>query len=115
KRGKCEMNWKNTYEKWLNFPHLDETLKQELLLMSDTEKEDAFYRNLAFGTAGMRGVLGAGTNRMNIYTIRKANMGFARYIVANGTQAQKRGVVIAHDSRHMSKEFAAESAKIMAS
>ena len=109
------MNWKDTYENWINNPQMDEILKKELLLMSDTEKEDAFYRNLEFGTAGMRGVLGAGTNRMNIYTIRKANTGFANYILTHGEDAQKRGIVIAHDSRHMSKEFAAESAKIMAS
>ena len=109
------MAWAKTYEKWINFPNLDTALKDELLLMSDSEKEDAFYRNLEFGTAGMRGVLGAGTNRMNIYTIRKANTGFAQYIASHGEEAKKRGCVIAYDSRHMSPEFAAESAKIMAS
>lgn len=109
------MNWKDTYEQWINFPEIDGTLKKELLLMSDTEKEDAFYRNLEFGTAGMRGVLGAGTNRMNIYTIRKANTGFAKYIAEHGETAKNRGIAIAHDSRHMSKAFAEESAKIMAS
>ena len=96
------MAWAKTYEKWINFPNLDVALKDELLLMSDSEKEDAFYRNLEFGTAGMRGVLGAGTNRMNIYTIRKANTGFAQYIASHGEEAKKRGCVIAYDSRHMS-------------
>lgn len=109
------MNWQATYEQWLNFPELDESLKKELLLMSDDEKKEAFYRTLEFGTAGMRGLLGAGTNRMNIYTIRKANAGFANYIIKQGELAINRGVVIAYDSRYMSRAFAEESARIMAS
>ena len=107
--------WKAEYEKWKNFPNLDEELKQQLLEMDEKTKEDAFYRELEFGTAGMRGVLGPGTNRMNTYTVRKANDGFARYIAAHGEAAKQRGIVIAYDCRHKSPEFAMESAKVMAS
>ncbi|EMT44834.1 phospho-sugar mutase [Anoxybacillus flavithermus] len=107
------MTWKATVEKWLSYPHLDEELKQQLLEMQGNEKllEDSFYKNLEFGTGGMRGEIGPGTNRMNIYTIRKAAEGLARYIVAQGEEAKKRGVVIAYDSRHKSSEFALEVAK----
>jgi len=83
--------------------------------MDEADKEDAFHGTLAFGTAGMRGLLGPGTNRMNIYTIRKANEGFANYIVNCGEAAMQRGIVIAYDSRNMSREFAEESARMMAS
>ena len=68
------------YEQWLNYEGMDASLKAELAGMTEEQKEDAFYKNLEFGTAGMRGILGAGTNRMNIYTVRKANMGFAKYV-----------------------------------
>lgn len=107
--------WQELFEHWSNDAHLEADLKAELSAMDDNQKEDAFYTNLEFGTAGMRGVMGAGTNRMNIYTIRKANDGFARYIAAHGEDAKKRGIVIAYDCRHHSKEFALESAKVMAS
>ncbi|MED0656415.1 phospho-sugar mutase [Anoxybacillus ayderensis] len=107
------MTWRTTVRKWLSYPHLDEELKQQLLLMQKDEKvlEDSFYKNLEFGTGGMRGEIGPGTNRMNIYTIRKASEGLARYVVAQGEEAKARGVVIAYDSRHKSPEFALEVAK----
>lgn len=107
------MTWETTVQKWLSYPHLDEQLKQQLLSMQADKKllEDSFYRNLEFGTGGMRGEIGYGTNRMNIYTIRKAAEGLARYIVEKGEEAKARGVVIAYDSRHKSPEFALEVAK----
>ncbi|MGJ7035730.1 phospho-sugar mutase [Anoxybacillus eryuanensis] len=107
------MSWKEKNEKWLSYPHLDEQLKQQLLSMQADEKllEDSFYKNLEFGTGGMRGEIGPGTNRMNIYTIRKASEGLARYIVEKGEEAKARGIVIAYDSRHKSPEFALEVAK----
>ncbi|MGG3937837.1 phospho-sugar mutase [Anoxybacillus kestanbolensis] len=107
------MTWETTVQKWLSYPHLDEQLKQQLLSMQADKKllEDSFYRNLEFGTGGMRGEIGPGTNRMNIYTIRKAAEGLARYIVEQGEEAKARGVVIAYDSRHKSPEFALEVAK----
>lgn len=102
-------------EKWLNHSNLDAMLKKELLTMSENEKQDAFYTNIEFGTAGMRGLLGVGTNRINVHTIRKANAGFAQYIQSNGEKAMARGVAIGYDNRHMSKEFAMESAQLLAS
>lgn len=108
------MNWQTEYQKWLDFPHLTEDLKNELLTLTDEQKEDAFYKNLEFGTAGMRGIMGVGTNRMNIYTIRKATQGFAQYIQKQGEAAMKKGVVIAHDSRYFSDKFTEEAAKILA-
>jgi phosphoglucomutase len=107
------MNWKSTYEKWLTYLKLDTELKQQLLAMQNNEKvlEDSFYKNLEFGTGGMRGEIGPGTNRMNIYTIRKASEGLALYIAEQGQKAKERGVVIAYDSRHKSPEFALEVAK----
>lgn len=103
-----------TYNQWLNHPNIDPILKTELMGMDEKAKQDAFYTNIEFGTAGMRGLLGAGTNRINVHTIRKANVGFAQYICKNGAQAMSRGVAIGYDNRHMSKEFALESAKVMA-
>ena len=107
------MDINKKYEQWLNYEDMDASLKAELVGMTEEQKEDAFYKNLEFGTAGMRGILGAGTNRMNIYTVRKANMGFAKY-VANLPEGQERGVAISYDNRHMSYRFAIESAKILA-
>ena len=75
------MDYNKEYQRWTDCKDLDPSLKAELLSMNEKEKEDAFYMNLEFGTAGMRGILGAGTNRMNIYTIRKANVGFAKYVL----------------------------------
>lgn len=102
------------YDHWLYHKNTLPQLKEQLRTMNDKEIQDAFYTNLDFGTAGMRGLLGAGTNRMNIHTIRKANVAFAQYIVANGKQAMKDGVVIAYDNRHMSEQFAMESARVLA-
>lgn len=108
------MNWRKKAEKWLRFDGFDEGLKSQLRSLSEKELEDAFYKNLEFGTGGMRGEIGVGTNRMNIYTIRKASAGLAKWIIANGNEAQKRGVVIAYDSRHKSSEFALEAARTLA-
>ena len=101
------------YQKWVSKDDLEPTLKAELLAMDDAAKEDAFWMDVEFGTAGMRGKLGAGTNRLNIYTIRKANVGYGKYVcgLENG---KERGVVIAYDNRHMSYKFALESAKVLA-
>ena len=109
------MSWKVESEKWLNQEALEETLKQQLELDKNNEKlmEDSFYRNLSFGTAGLRGELGFGTNRMNIYTVRKAAQGLAAYIKSCGEEASQRGVVIAYDSRHQSPEFGLEVAKVL--
>lgn len=103
-----------TYERWCNHPNLDPSYKDVLLTMDEKEKADSFYTTIAFGTAGMRGLLGPGTNRINLHTIRKANVGFAQYICENGEDAKKRGVAIGYDNRHMSKEFAMDSAKLLA-
>ncbi len=108
--------WKESYQKWLDFKDLDESLKQDLEGKTNAELEDMFYSSLAFGTGGMRGILGAGTNRMNIYTIHKANDGLARYLLGRYREEELiRGVVIAHDNRRMSREFAMESAKVLGS
>ncbi|HHY74394.1 MAG TPA: phospho-sugar mutase [Bacillus bacterium] len=109
------MSWKEQYERWANFENLEQELKQILQDKKTDEKwlEDSFYKNLEFGTGGMRGEIGPGTNRMNVYTIRKAAEGLARYIEANGEEAKARGVVIAYDCRHKSPEFAMEAAKTL--
>lgn len=110
------MDWMKKAEKWLNFNELDSELKSELeqLKNNDQNLEEAFYKDLEFGTGGMRGEIGAGTNRMNIYTIRKASAGLAAFIEENGDEAKQRGVAIAYDSRHKSPEFAMEAAKTLA-
>ncbi len=100
--------------RWKTHPNLDSKLKKELDAMNEEELNDAFYTTIEFGTAGMRGLLGPGTNRINIHTIRKANVGFAEYICAAGDEAKKRGIAIGYDNRHMSKEFADDSAKLLA-
>ncbi|WP_221568803.1 phospho-sugar mutase [Alkalihalobacillus sp. TS-13] len=109
------MSWKKDYERWSNFQQLDEELHEQLLLMKDSDEklEDCFYKTLEFGTGGMRGEIGPGTNRMNMYTIRKASEGLARYIESFGEKVKLRGVVIAYDSRHKSPEFAMEAAKTL--
>jgi phosphoglucomutase len=108
-------NWEKVYEKWLNFENLDVELDSELEQMKNDKKqlEDAFYQELTFGTGGIRGVLGPGTNRMNIYTVRKTVNGLSTYIMENVANAKQRGVVIAYDSRYMSKEFAVEAARVL--
>jgi phosphoglucomutase len=110
------MNWKTNATRWLEFPSLDPELKKELSDLKTDEKqlEEAFYKNLEFGTGGMRGEIGVGTNRMNIYTVRKASAGLAAYIEEQGIEAKQRGVVIAYDSRHKSPEFSMEAAKTLA-
>ncbi len=108
------MNYLEKYNQWLSNKDLDEKLRKELECMIDSEKEDAFYTNVEFGTAGMRGLLGAGTNRLNIYTIRKANVGFAKYLLDLGDDSKEKGVAIGYDNRHMSYEFAIESARVLA-
>lgn len=109
------MTWKTTYEIWGNFEDLETNLKEELVSLAENEKmlEDAFYAPLEFGTAGMRGVLGVGVNRMNIYTVRQATEGLARFMDSLGEETKKRGVAIAFDSRHQSPEFAMEAAKTL--
>ena len=108
------MNYKEMYESWLANDYFDEATKAELKAIAGDEKEieDRFYQDLEFGTAGLRGVIGAGTNRMNIYTVRKATQGLANYILKVG--GEKRGVAISYDSRHMSPEFADEAALCLA-
>ena len=106
--------WKDKYEKWINYPKLDSFVKKDLEDKKENELEDMFYTNLSFGTGGMRGILGAGTNRLNIYTIRRANAGLAKYLLKTYKPEElSRGVVIAHDNRRMSREFAKESAMVL--
>lgn len=107
------MNYLEEYQKWLESPEFDEETKKELEEIKGNEKEieDRFYQELEFGTAGLRGVIGAGTNRMNEYTVGKATQGLANYIIEQGTQDQ--GVAISYDSRKMSKEFSMQTALIL--
>ena len=104
------MDYKERYEEWLANPYFDVETKAELESIKENENEikERFYTDLEFGTAGLRGIIGAGTNRMNIYTVRKATQGLANYIKKSGNEG--RGVAIAYDSRRMSPEFANEAA-----
>ncbi|HIQ73195.1 MAG TPA: phospho-sugar mutase [Candidatus Blautia intestinigallinarum] len=108
------MDYKEVYQEWLENPYFDEDTKAELRSIAGDEQEikERFYMDLEFGTAGLRGVIGAGTNRMNIYVVRKTTQGLANYILSVGKEAQ--GVAIAYDSRHMSPEFAQEAALCLA-
>ncbi len=108
------MDYREVYEQWLSNPYFDEKTKAELLAIKDDENEikERFYTDLEFGTAGLRGIIGAGTNRMNIYVVRKTTQGLANYIKKQGGQAK--GVAIAYDSRRMSPEFADEAARTLA-
>lgn len=114
------MQYKNIYEKWLNDAYFDEGFRQELQAIANDEKEieDRFYRDLEFGTAGMRGVIGAGRNRINAYIVRKASQGFANFLLERKhkvlKESKKQAVAIAYDSRRFSKEFALETAYVMA-
>ncbi|MDT2756519.1 phospho-sugar mutase [Enterococcus asini] len=110
------MSWEEVYELWKNDSNLEENLKKQLTeLGNDSEKlEDAFYAPLEFGTAGMRGILGPGINRMNIYTVRQATEGLARFMDDQDPETRRRGVAIAYDSRHFSPEFAMEAARTLA-
>ena len=108
------MGFMDEFNFWLGDDYFDQATKDELLKIKDNESEieERFYKELEFGTGGLRGVIGAGTNRMNIYTVRKASQGLANYIIkANG---QEKGIAIAYDSRFMSPEFADEAALCMA-
>lgn len=107
------MTWQEVAKQWEEYEHLDQELRQQLLAYSDEEKEEAFYAPLEFGTAGMRGIVGPGINRMNQYTVRQATEGLAILIEGYGEEAKKRGVAIAHDSRHFSPEFALEAARVL--
>lgn len=106
------MNTLEKYESWLNNVHFDSQTRAELAQIRDNpaEIEERFYKELEFGTGGLRGIIGAGTNRMNLYTVRKASQGFANYILKNAGTINGNGIVIAYDSRHMSPEFALEAA-----
>ncbi|WP_373218138.1 phospho-sugar mutase [Ruminococcus sp. 5_1_39BFAA] len=108
------MDYKEVYNQWLENPYFDEATKAELAAIKDDENEikERFYMDLEFGTAGLRGIIGAGTNRMNIYVVRRATQGLANYILKVGKESQ--GVAIAYDSRHMSPEFAQEAALCLA-
>lgn len=108
------MEYRERYEEWLNNPYFDEAIKKELQGIAEDDKEikERFYKDLEFGTAGLRGIIGAGTNRMNLYTVRKATQGLANYIIKK--EEQVKGVAIAYDSRRMSSEFADEAALCLA-
>ena len=108
------MDYKEVYEQWLSNPYFDEATKEELKNIADDDNEikERFYMDLEFGTAGLRGIIGAGTNRMNIYVVRRATQGLANYIAKVDKKSQ--GVAIAYDSRHMSPEFAEEAALCLA-
>lgn len=108
------MTYQDNFKKWLDYAELPDYLREDLNSMDERTKEDAFYTNLEFGTAGMRGLIGAGTNRINIYVVRQATEGLARLIEEKGDEFKKRGVAIAYDSRHFSPEFAFESAAVLA-
>ena len=109
--------YQETYQEWLNNDYFDQETKSELLKIQNDEKEieDRFYKNLEFGTGGLRGVIGAGTNRINKYTVRRATFGLANYILEKcGEEGKSKGVVIAYDSRYKSEEFCIEAAKTLA-
>ncbi|MHB9781138.1 phospho-sugar mutase [Streptococcus sp. 10F2] len=108
------MTYLESYQNWLEQENLPAYLREELEAMDDKQKEDAFYTNLEFGTAGMRGIIGAGTNRINIFVVRQATEGLARLIEHKGDEFRARGVAIAYDSRHFSPEFAMEAAAVLA-
>ncbi len=102
------------YEIWKNYSQLDETLKAELACLSTSEIKESFYKDLEFGTGGLRAILGVGTNKLNIYTVRKSTEGYANWIKKQNKSAKKRGVVIAYDNRHMAERFAFETASVLA-
>ena len=103
----------DNYNRWLNSPRVSEKDKETLRNMSQKDIDDAFFKDVEFGTAGMRGILGPGTNRLNEFTVGKASVGFAKYLLEKYPDAKEKGVVISHDNRHMSREFTLQSAKIL--
>ncbi|MDO9629733.1 MAG: phospho-sugar mutase, partial [Acholeplasmataceae bacterium] len=105
------MSYEKRYQFWLNQKDLDPTLLEELIQLNEEQIEEVFYNDLSFGTGGLRGLMGVGTNRVNVYTIRKATLGFANYLKKNNKTG---GVAIAYDNRHYSKEFAKEAAMVLA-
>lgn len=109
------MDYRKKYQQWLQSSYIDDATKEELVSIAENEKEieDRFYKDLEFGTGGLRGVIGAGSNRINKYTVRKATQGLANYINKQGKAAAEAGVVIAYDSRRMSSEFAKETALVL--
>ncbi|CAM4080280.1 phosphoglucomutase [Streptococcus penaeicida] len=108
------MSYTENFEKWYKVTNLPDYLREELSQMDEKTKEDAFYTNLEFGTAGMRGIIGSGTNRINVIVVRQATEGLAKLLESKGEDIKKRGVAIAYDSRHFSPEFAFESAQVLA-
>lgn len=107
------MDYQKEFENWLNFKELDPELKKQLLNMSENEKQESFGCPMEFGTAGMRGLLGPGIGQMNIYTVKQATEGLARFILDQGSEVQQQGVVISYDSRYHSREFAEKSAAVL--
>ncbi len=107
------MGVEQEYKRWLESPVVSKEDKEILKNMSEAEKDDAFFKNVEFGTAGMRGILGPGTNRLNVYTVKKATIGFAKYLLEKYSTAKEDGVVISHDNRHMSREFTLLTAKVL--
>ncbi|HOO13010.1 MAG TPA: phospho-sugar mutase, partial [Bacillota bacterium] len=109
------MDYLSEYRNWVNSPYIDEGTKVELLGIGDNQMEirERFCSHLEFGTAGLRGLMGAGTNRMNVYTVGRAARGLANHIIALGSGYAARGVVIAYDSRRFSREFALRSALVL--
>ena len=110
------MDYKEKYNQWVNDEYFDEATRNELKAIADDDKEiqERFYKDLEFGTGGLRGIMGAGTNRMNRYTVGKATQGLANYIKKQGEETVKKGVALAYDSRNMSKEFAETAGLVMA-
>lgn len=111
------MNYKVIYKQWLTDEYFDKDTRKELEVIKNDENEikERFYKNLEFGTAGLRGIIGSGTNRMNYYTVARATFGLANYIIKNvGEEGKQRGVAIAHDSRFKSREFCLQTANTLA-
>ena len=109
------MNYKEAYNSWLNHPLIEEEIKNELKKMYEDDIKSSFYDNLTFGTAGIRGILGIGTNRLNIYTIRKATLGYANYLIKHIKESQTKGIVIGHDNRFNSRKFCLDCANLLSS
>jgi phosphoglucomutase len=108
------LNVEQKYEVWAKNPYFDEETREELMRIAGDPKEieERFYKDLEFGTGGLRGIIGAGTNRINNYTIRKASQGLANFVCQQGDEGKQSGIVIAYDSRRFSQQFAKESARV---